>query len=248
MNKRHNILIVISALLIMVLGAAFIGVSQPDLANPAEINTYSFTVEFIGDVEQDIQHFVQILQDHRYSETNIQSELANLRPNLENSTYGPYETLAFSVEVECGDIAAYTRSLREQGVSEDTIQALETEIINNWQELFDGDLITRECKTRIDGVEVKNIYGMLPYSYSSYIYWCYNGSTITCLDTWESFSTYLGWQFIGSTKNQSGGLGQWSNILHRYATMYNPILGLYGYPDTHQCVYGDGSSWGYANP
>ena len=248
MNKRHNVLIVISALLILVLGAAFIGANQADLASPAKANTFSFVVEFTGDVEEDLQLFAHTLRDQGFSEAEIQNNLAHLRPNLEASTYGPFEKLTFSVEVECGDIDAFVLALSKQGISEETIQILENEISNNWQRLSDNDLDTRGCKTRIDGVEVKNAYGMLLYSYSSYINWCYNGSTITYLNAWESYSTYLGWQFIGSTKNLSGGLGQGSYILHRYATFYNPIIGLYGYPDTHQGVYGDGSSWGYASP
>ncbi|RLD08726.1 MAG: hypothetical protein DRI65_01475 [Chloroflexota bacterium] len=247
MNNRHNGLILISALLILVIGAAFIGVSKADLVDPVEAKTYSFTVEFSGDVEQDLQRYSYLLRDYGYSEPDIQRELANLRPNLEYSTYGPIETLTFSVEMEYGDIDEFVLSLREQGVTEETIQDLETEVQNEWQELPTGDPITRGCKTRIDGVEVKNAYGMLLYSYSSYIYWCYNGNTITYLDPWESYSTYMGWQFIGSTKNQSGGLGQGAYILHRYAIFYNPIIG-YAYPDTHQGVYGDGTSWGYASP
>ena len=248
MNKRHNILIVISTLLIIVLGAAFLNVSQADLASPAEAVTFSYVVEFTGDVEEDLHLFAQMLQDQGFSEAEIQNNLDHLRPNLETSTYNPSEKLAFSVEVECGDIDGFVLALREQGVSEETIRNLENEISNNWRKFSGNELDSRGCKTRIDGAEMKNLYGMLLYSYSSSIYWCYSGSTITTLDTWESYSTYLGWQFIGSSKNQSGGLGQWSYILHRYATFYNPFLSLYGYPDTHQGVYGDGSSWGYASP
>lgn len=126
MNKRHNGLILISALLIFVIGAAFIGVSLADLVNPVEAKSYSFTVEFSGDVEQDLQRFSYLLHEYGYSEPDIQRELANLRPNLEYSTYSPFETLEFSVEVESGDIVAYIGSLREQGVTEETIQYLET--------------------------------------------------------------------------------------------------------------------------
>ncbi|MFO7943298.1 MAG: hypothetical protein R6U51_03230 [Anaerolineales bacterium] len=248
MNKKHYFLIIISTLLIAVLGTAFTGISQADVAAPAEVKAFSFVMEFGGVVEEDLQRYAHTLQDQGYSEAEIQQELAHLRPALETSKYDPIETRTFSVEVEFGDIDAYVRALREQGVSEETIQALDAEVQDKRQSLSDGVVNARGCKIRTDGAEARNIYGQLLYRYSSSTYWCYNGNTITSLDTWESYSTYLGWQFRGSTKSQSGGVGQWSYILHRYATMYNPYLGLYGYPDTHQGVYGDGSSWGYANP
>ncbi len=248
MSKRGRLLLITVSVLVASLGVAFVALSQAQEAAPAETRTFSWVVEFTGDIDADLQRFADMLRGRGYSEAEVRRELGHLRPALESSKYGAVETRTFSVEVQAGDMEAYLRALREQGVSEETIRALEAEVRSRWGSMLEGISTSGGCKTRTDGAEAYNAFGQLLYRYSSSIYWCYDGSSITSLNTWESYSTYWGWQFLGSTKSESGGLGQWSYILHRYATMYNPYIRSYAYPDTHQGVYGDGSSWGYANP
>jgi hypothetical protein len=247
MIRKRRFLIIITTLLIAVLGTAFVGISNADKVTPAGSQTFSWVVEFSGDIEADIQNYRQMLEGRGYSEAQIQHVIDHLRPALEASKYAPVETRTFSVEVQLGDLESYVRDLREQGVSEESISSLQAEMQAKRESLSDDELIIAGCRIRTDGAEAYNAFGQLLYSYCSSIYWCYNGSVITSLDTWESHSTFWGWQFQGSTKSESGGLGLSYYILHRYATMYH-FIGLYAYPDTHQGVYGDGSSWGYASP
>lgn len=211
---------------------------------PASGSTFSLVSEATGDIESDLNAFAQKLRSLGFSEEEIQQNLAHLRPALEQSKYGIVETRTFSVVVDGRDVQAYKRALQNEGLSEESVQAMSAEFEAKIAELASSG----SCKTRVDGAEALNAFGQVLYRYSSSIHWCYDGSQITALDTWDSHSTYWGWQYQGSTHNSSGGLGMGDYALHRQATMHQPVLGLYAYPDTHQRVYGDGSSWGTASP
>ena len=242
-RKVQFFTVVVVALLLAVAGIANTGKANafsPDAARPAGGNAFSLVSEHTGDIETDLVRRAQELRDLGFSETEIQEDLAHLRPALEKSKYGVAETLTFSVVVDGRDADAYAQALREQGLSEDGVRSLTAQFARETAALPLSP--AGGCKTRTDGAVARNAFGQTLYRYSSSIYWCFDGSKITALDTWESHSTYWGWQFKGSTHNSSGGLGQWEYALHRRATMYQPWLGLYAHPDTHQRVYGNGSS------
>ena len=245
-RKVRLFTVILLVLLLAVIGIAKANAFSPDAARPAGGSTFSLVSEHTGDIEADLANRAQQLRDLGFSEAEIQNDLAHLRPALEKSKYGVIKTLTFSVVVDGRDAEAYAQALREQGLSEDSVRSLTAQFAR--ETAASPAPTSGGCKTRTDGVVARNAFGQTLYRYSSSIYWCFDGSSITALDTWESHSTYWGWQFKGSTHDSSGGTGQGEYALHRRATMYQTYLGLYAHPDTHQRVYGNGSSWGTASP
>ena len=210
---------------------------------------FSFVLSDTGNVDHDVAAFAESLRQQGFSEKEIQENVQHYRASWEESrrSVSKIETITFSVVVNSNDLQAYKQKLEQGGLTDEEATALAAELQEEVK-LQSPQTAKDPCRIRTDGAEARNALGQVLYRYSSSIHWCYNGSQITWLHTWESYSTYWGWQFKGSRHNSSGGIGAWRFTLDRYATMYNPITGNYGYPDTHQMVYGNGYSWGTASP
>ncbi len=257
MNKIRLVTLSLIVILLTVLGVGIANANTKiDAAHaaPAGGHTFSSVIEGSpdGDIERDLKNNEEALRAMGFTDEEIQEQQAHLRANLEKKKYGVAETKTFSVVIDNtmpDPYAAFAQALEAQGFSQETAQILTDDLRKETaSQTAQSVKSNTPWKRRIDGAVAYNGFGQMLYKYSSGIYWEYNGSKITALDTWESHSTYWGWQFQGSTHNSSGGVGQWSYTLHREATMFQPILGLTAHPDTHQRVYGDGTSWGTASP
>ncbi len=262
MNKIRLVTLLLIVILLTVLGAGMANAStKGNDAVPTSGRTFSTVIEVSpdGDIERDLKNQEEALRAMGFTDEAIQNEQAHLRAILEKKKYDVAETKTFSVIIDntmSDPYAAFAKALETQGFSQESARILTdnfreetaSHIAQSVKSNTSWKIRTGGAKIRTDGAVAYNSFGQMLYEYSSSIYWEYNGSKITDLDTWESHSTYLGWEFRGSTHNSSGGVGQWSYALHREATMIHHYVGLTAYPDTHQRVYGDGSSWGTASP
>ncbi|MEJ5240678.1 MAG: hypothetical protein WHS87_05725 [Anaerolineales bacterium] len=242
-----KLLFALSALLVALMLIAAGSVATQ--VEPKKTSTFSYVQELTGDIETDIANFVEAERSLGIPEEAIQKSLVHFRAALEKSKYNVYEIQTFSVVVDATDVNAYQHALEAEGLPAEIVQGLVESFhqhANKTQQEF--SIAGVACKRRTDGAVAYNAFGQVLYQYSSSIYWCYNGSVIVDLDDWETYSTFWGWQFMSSTRNSRGGVGQTSFILHRQATMYNRLTGWTAYPSTHQGVYGNGTSWGEANP
>ncbi len=241
--RKSTIILSILAMAAVVLMAGFKAIPK-SYAQPAGSRTFSIVQEETGDTEKDVANYAAALRAQGWSEQEIASATKRLRESIEKSKRDVAETHTFSVVVDANDVEGYVAALRKQGVSDETIQILKEEFVKHQAMAPQSK---NPCKQRTDGAEAYNAYHMLLYRYSSSIRWCYNGSKITYLDTWEQYSTYWGWQFGGSSSSRSGGVGSFSFTIHRYATMYNRVTHAVKHPSTHQSVYANGYSWGSAS-
>ncbi len=110
-----------------------------------------------------------------------------MKQSLEKLQNQIAEVVTFSGEVPLGDQEAYADAMRKQGVSEETIQALVAEINSRQQKRASQMDVSpaANCRQRTDGAEARNGFGQVIYRYASTIEWCYNGTIITSLDTWQ---------------------------------------------------------------
>ncbi len=241
--RKSTIILSILAMAAVVLMAGFKAIPK-SYAQPAGSRTFSVVVDITGDTEKDVANYAAALRAQGVSEEEIEAYVKQMREEENRIKKEVAETHTFSVVVDANDVEGYVAALRKQGVSEETIQKLKDEFVKHQTAAPNPK---NSCKRRTDGAEAYNAYHMLLYSYSSTVEWCYNGSTITSLSTWEKYSTYWGWQFGGSSSSRSGGVGSFSFTIHRYATMYNRVTGAVKHPSTHQSVYANGYSWGSAS-
>ncbi|GAB4398262.1 MAG: hypothetical protein OHK0052_21220 [Anaerolineales bacterium] len=242
------------AVLLMVLGALSVvsfaraGFLLVSPSTPAKGGAFSREMAFNGTLEDFVQQEADDLRAFGMSEEQIAKEIEQWRAELEQQRVVPGDAVVFSVVVADGDLKGYEVALREQGVPEETLndlmQAYRDELDTAPLQAINGG----GCKVRTDGAVMKNFFGEELYRYSSKIRWCYDGHKITLLKDFENYATYWGWEFKGSTKNSSGSVGEGIYSLERRATLFHPLIPLTQYPNTAQEVFGDGSSWGSANP
>jgi len=249
--KKFAFILLIAILMAGGVGAARAakGNTSVDSASVAGGRAFSLVLSESGNADHDVAAFAEALRKQGFSEKEIQENVQHYRTAWEESrrNVSRVETITFSVVVNSNDIRTYKQKLEQAGLTDEEATALAAELQEEVK-LQSPQTAKDPCRIRTDGAEARNALGQVLYRYSSSIHWCYNGSQITWLHTWESYSTYWGWQFKGSRHNSSGSVGAWRFTLDRYATMYNSITGNYGYPDTHQMVYGNGYSWGTASP
>jgi hypothetical protein len=111
--------------------------------------------------------------------------------------------------------------------------------------------LTSGCSTYTVGARAYSKLGVQLFSYAWNIYWCYNGSRITSVNTWRTVAGNYGWSFVGDIANQqSGGVGATSYwhygqgnfcFIQFYSCVGN------AYPWVNQTVYGTGGYTGSAN-
>lgn len=109
------------------------------------------------------------------------------------------------------------------------------------------------CKSRTDGVDMYDAYGIRLFRYQQKVDWCYNGTTITSVSHVHTPTVYMfTWRYNGILAGghvHSGGVGQASYRAYSQASfcqIVGTVCTWYVYPWVDQTVRGTGTSSGSA--
>jgi hypothetical protein len=165
----------------------------------------------------------------------------------------------FFILLMCALISAPTGFAKAADNAPSTNRGIDPKLLPAYEETFTktgtispsklgiNSLTVTSCRNYQVGVNEYNAVHQIIWTYAWTVSWCYNGSTITYVNSWRTVTiNYPLWSFKGDISNQStGGVGRTYYTHYAQGDMCLVDTGgfcfMHLYPWVNQQVYGNGS-------